>query len=790
MFKDILFTNILIVDDDIVDREFIIRTLKKNQDMEVTIDSAGDVLEGLEKLSNKHYDLILCDYRMPGLEGIELLRRLKQKQGILDTAIVMMSSSEDEQLALDCLAEGAQDFLIKADITSSRLRRAIFHAKKRFDLDNAYRSTLERLHVANQSAMVGTWEYNFLTEALLWDDKMFDLYEVAKADFTGQYAEWTSKLHPEDSEQAQNAMNSTLRDGVLFDVEFRLNLPSNTLRWIKADASLVSDRDGNPVRVVGANRDITQEKLMQQQILQTNQELAKTAEQALESAKAKSTFLANMSHEIRTPMNGIIGMTGLLSDTPLTDEQSHYTRQIRLSSEALLRVINDILDFSKIESGKMGIELSEVNIENLIGDIGKLISPSAETKRIELFCPSNVLDERLVETDPVRLRQVLLNLLSNAVKFTEQGQVSLSVLSEKEEAGISAITFSVIDSGRGMTEEEAILIFERFSQLDGSTNRKQGGTGLGLSISHQLVSMLGGELKVESVLGEGSRFYFTIPCRVISKPAKKTLNIANTHFIGCFNLSSYLDLLDDMFTHWNESLQRTNNLSELVKHIATLPGEQRKIVVIDTELVTHDDFPLMYKLRNNNTKFIFVNSMINMSKRTMRTSFADQVVVKPIGASELYNAIMHTVLNDKEGNVDGISGKSASKISNLPNFNASVLLVEDDLINQEVAKGLLSKLGLTAQIAANGVQALQALSEKEFDIVLMDCMMPEMDGYEATRKLRRGESGTSNQEKPVIALTANVMDGSKEECLAAGMSDFLSKPIMPQELITMLQRWL
>ncbi|HEC73652.1 MAG TPA: response regulator, partial [Methylophaga aminisulfidivorans] len=166
------------------------------------------------------------------------------------------------------------------------------------------------------------------------------------------------------------------------------------------------------------------------------------------------------------------------------------------------------------------------------------------------------------------------------------------------------------------------------------------------------------------------------------------------------------------------------------------------------------------------------------------------VVVKPIGASELYNAIMHTVLNDKEGNVDGISGKSASKISNLPNFNASVLLVEDDLINQEVAKGLLCKLGITAQIASNGIQALQALSEKEFDIVLMDCMMPEMDGYEATTKLRHGESGGTNQNKPVIALTANVMDGSKEECLAAGMSDFLSKPIMPQELIAMLQRWL
>lgn len=531
-------------------------------------------------------------------------------------------------------------------------------------------------------------------------------------------------------------------------------------------------------------------------------ELVEAREAALEAARLKSEFLANMSHEIRTPMNGVLGVAGLLLQTPLSSMQLDYARTIHSSAEHLLNVINDILDFSKLEAGEMSIEEIGFDLDSCLESVIDVLATQAEAKNLELAVLAEDNVPRQLKGDPGRLRQILLNLTGNALKFTNSGEVVVKASLVDTATALSPLTirFEVTDTGIGISSSDQNKLFQSFSQVDASMTRQYGGTGLGLVICKQLVELMGGEIGVESVVGVGSTFWFTVafqpPTQLVSLDARR---LATASLAVPVALSQLKLLIVSDHEHTYQAVRSltsswgmvadvaTNSTAALDALLSAAPEKPYDVVIIDWQ-TNNSGEPIIPMIRANaslaSTKLIILTTQ-QQGAVAEWTSFAvSGCLIKPIRASRLFDSLASACGKDDYGtSLTATEGQ----IKPNPNSSLKILLVEDHPVNQMVILNQLEILGYQADWVENGQEAIAKLQTQNYDIVLMDCQMPVLDGYEATQALRRSE-GTSRH-TIVIALTAHALPADREKCLAAGMDDYLTKPIAQEALGETIARW-
>jgi signal transduction histidine kinase/DNA-binding response OmpR family regulator/HPt (histidine-containing phosphotransfer) domain-containing protein len=551
---------------------------------------------------------------------------------------------------------------------------------------------------------------------------------------------------------------------------------------------------------------VAQLKTANDELNQAVQSLQRAKQAAEAASQAKSQFLANMSHDIRTPMNGVLGMTDMLLDTSLTEIQRRFAKTVRISGEALLAIINDILDFSKIEAGKLELETIDFNLRQVVEDVHELFAEHAQGKGLELLYRFDEGVPTALRGDPGRLRQILTNLVGNAVKFTSRGEVVVEVKRIADDTNGAAalgecmLHFSIIDTGIGIAAETQGRLFEAFVQADGSTTRKYGGTGLGLAIAKQLAHVMGGRIGVDSEPGKGATFWFVVRMAIGDATADAARGthgeLAGLRVLVVEDNATNRAILHHQVGGWGMSNGSAENGKEALTMLRAAASQETPydLAIVDMKMPGMDGIELAEAIKADpaisRVKLIMLTSMVGQLGDAERARQAGIITClsKPVRQFDLYNCLSRAAAHQPGASEIGARPINVEVEQQAPR-QGLVLLAEDHPINQEVAVAMLEAFGCQVDVASNGREAVDAVKRRDYDVVLMDCQMPEMDGFSATAEIRRGTTA-DDRRVPIVALTANAMQGDREKCLASGMDDYLPKPFNQDQLHAMLTRWL
>jgi PAS domain S-box-containing protein len=603
----------------------------------------------------------------------------------------------------------------------------------------------------------------------------------------------------EHAQQAWDDEQDLVQERVLVvSKEEKETWPDGRETWALTTKLPFLDTNGKIVGTFGISRDITDRKRI-------DRDLSTAREAAEQASRAKTEFLANMSHEIRTPMNGVIGMTDLLLDTDLTAEQRDFAEIVRVSGEALLTVINDILDFSKIEAGKLAIESLAFDLRLVMENVGEMLAPKAQEKKLELVLQYPTHLPRHFIGDAGRIRQVLTNLVGNAVKFTAHGQILIDVERESGDELPARMRVSVQDTGCGIPKEKMGVLFQKFSQADSSTTRKYGGTGLGLAISKQLVELMGGSVGVQSTLGEGSTFWFTLPLELNTHPQAAPVPVAGLRGLRAMIVDDNemnRRVLLEQITSWgmrNGSFSSGDKVPDALR-AAKQSGDPYQFVLLDYQMPGMDGAEVAAAIKADpalrDTVVVLLTSVGEWSELSRRTEGAqvDASLVKPVRQSQLLMTLATAWSKNREiwrvgrlASARGAVPVGAQSADEFAGLSLRVLLAEDDPVNRQVASLMLGKLGIRPDVAANGREAVEMFGVSPYDLIFMDCQMPELDGYAATREIRSRER--RGRQVRIVAMTAEVMEGTRKLCIEAGMDDYISKPVQRDQMIEALRKW-
>ncbi len=759
-------------------------------------------------------------------------REIKEQLESMQALVKANESLETETLDLKNHRSTLLSTMEEAERFNEELQREVTERKRAEAEVVLARNNMELiLHGGD----LGYWDWDVAGNRYTFNDRFASIMGMGIEDLTPD-TDWRSQqIHPEDYQQVNRTLSRHLEGKAdVYSCEYRLRRGQDEWIWV-IDRGRVIKRgeQQSPLRMVGTLLEITDRKQYELEMKEANRLLdkrsreleenqhitmgmmedANEARESLEQAnrqlliarekaeaatRTKSEFLASMSHEIRTPMNGIIGTASLLDDTTLSAEQTEYLRIIQTSGDALLTLLNDILDFSKIEAGKLDLNPHSFDLREVCEHITELLTPTALEKGIELILRFAPNTPPYVVGDAGRVRQVLMNLVGNALKFTNKGYVYIEVQTVAGTDQEATISFSVKDTGIGISKDEMTQLFKKFSQGDSSTTREFGGTGLGLAISKQLVELMGGKVGVESELGTGSLFWFRITLPITSEQRPATID--KTFFAGeqVLIIDEHKILgraLAEWMNRWGLKADAVTSVDDALEQLTANPYQ---MVLVEEHLVYETGNPLFSHPARDTFMLFVIYPITNRDIQSLDHAGPATHLIKPIRLNTLLmktsKALGYGTESDRLAspvrNSVGQPVVASSTIESAHSYR--ILVVEDNLVNQTVSKRMLLKEGYEVGVAANGEQAVQKVTEGEhFDLIFMDCQMPRMDGYEASRQIRNFEEQRGDGlHIPIIAITANAMQGDREKCIAAGMDDYIAKPVKRDILFEMLRRHL
>lgn len=652
------------------------------------------------------------------------------------------------------------------------------------------------LRMTVDGAGAGQWYIDLTKGKLHWDKRTLEMFGLKEEEFKGGYPDWANIIHPDDFPDVQGDYMAALADPETTDFSFnyRIVRPNNEVRFIHVTASIERDDAGEPIATFGLNFDVTEDKLAEKILQQSKQE-------AEAANLAKSSFLAAMSHEIRTPMNGVVGMIDVLRQTPLNEEQKNVVHTIRDSSFSLLGIIDDILDFSKIEAGKLSLECLPTSIEEVLEGVGDTLIPMAFNKGIELLLFCSPVIPPSIYTDPVRLRQILFNLGGNAIKFIDNDSGVMGRVQIRADLGAMAdgrawLRLKIVDNGIGMTPEVQAKLFQPFVQAESSTTRRFGGTGLGLTICRRLADLMGGHIEMESAKGEGSTFTVEIPLEIASIEPSQDMTDLEGVSILLLNSEETIDLiLDTYLTVAGAKVARMNvgdNAVEAVEDLPPTPGEL--VVIIDDHTNPGQGPALRQKLTQELAAYSPAFVVLQHGRRQSPRKNGEDGVSLDIDAMHR-SAFLHAVegalgrvfVKSKPTFEENLIDQTPTSVDEAKAAGSLMLVAEDNETNQKVLLHQLGILGYAAEVANDGSEALSMWRSGDYALLLTDCHMPEMDGYELARSIRQEEE--KGQHMPIMAITADALNDTQQRCHASGMDDYLAKPVQLDALRDKLTQW-